>query len=474
MTNRITTLFDLDALLAPRAGAQSLRGAPAKAAAPRGRPQKQARGSGARSVAFDRGEPIVLEHDEPTAPVSSAQSLPPLLDMRAAYPFRVESFESDEEATSPDSVELPDPEGEPSALYAKDREATAVDEEEKADRGSGGRFGTSEPRGDDGEQSIAARAESLAARDPAYAAQLAAMERDLKDLAIRTQHPTPEEERASVLGTPRDDDEPASSPPPSPGYAGRGGHAVFDQMAQGMKFANTFALPTVEVKRTFAELNDTLDAQQRAAAARQASADSARDAVLSAAKRRVSGLAISDEELARDVAALTPPPVVPVVPVPAAAPVVREPLASQSASAHLKHFLPHELIISAAEAGRVIQWFWPEVTPGQLGGIGDTDRSFAQALLLEAIDSSADMKIVQDVYDATYMKVFTDFEDVWEVVKTLAKKAYEDGWFTRAKGKITREKVDNLTVYVAVKNTLARNFRSEIKIRVATGEYVGY
>lgn len=459
MGNRIATLFDLDALLASASRTPKARTTHGSPASRRPADAEQARTSRTTSVAFDFGEPISCEHDRPAA-VSTAQSLPPVMDMNTVYPFRVESFEADDGAET-ETVELPDPEGEPGDLYKKDSEATAeAEEHERSPRGEE-RLETHDHAGQEQEPDVAARSESLAVRDPVYAAQLAAVERDLRELATRTQHPTPDEERSAGLGA---DSPEADASPPSPRTVS--GHQVFDDMASGMQYANTFALPAVEVKRTFAELNERLDTERQAERALAAGATTqARDAVLAAAQQRVSTFAISDEELARDVAALTPP---------ADDEAAREPLAMQASSAHLKHFAPNELILTAAEACRVIMWFWPDVTATSLGAVSDTDRSFAQALLLEAIDASADMKIVEDVYKATYMKVFTDFEDVWEVVKTLAKKAYEDEWFTRAKGKITREKVEHLTIYDSVKKTLARNFRSEMKIRVATGEYVGY
>jgi hypothetical protein len=174
------------------------------------------------------------------------------------------------------------------------------------------------------------------------------------------------------------------------------------------------------------------------------------DAMLSAARQRVATLLpMSDEELARDVAAM-------------------------GADGQLLHFQPAELILSAAEAGRVIEWLWPDVKPDLLGGIGDVDCSFAQALLVEAIDASADTKIVEELYAETYMKVFRTFGDVWEVMKALGRTAFEEGWFTRAKGRVTRENVAHLTIYENVRQSFARRFRGEITRRVATGAYGGY
>lgn len=455
MHNRISTLFELDALLAgtmPTGRHAPPPASPKAHAAPRPAPAKrQPQSSTVKSLTFDQGAPIVCEHDRPVT-TASALALPPVLDLHAAYPFRVESFESGDEEGAP-SAERPDPEGAAEDLNKRAAEATAGDDD-SGDRARVSMRGDADVRQ---ESDTVSRSEALAIGNPAYAAQLAAVERDLKDLAIRTQHPTPEEERASILGNPADD-EPAAPPAPSP--RSNRGHQVFDEMAKGMQYANTFALPAVEVRRTFDEMNRTLDARERADA--RAGADATRDAVLSAAKARVSTLSISDEELARDVAALTPPK-------------TQEPLEAQASDdGHLKRFKAEELILSTTEAGRVIEWFWPDVKASELGGVTDTDRGFAQALLVEAIDASASMKIVEEVYKETYMKVFKDFDDVWEVVKTLAKKAYEEEWFTRARGKITRENLEHLTVYDSVKKTIARNFRSAIKIRVSTGEYVGY
>ena len=130
----------------------------------------------------------------------------------------------------------------------------------------------------------------------------------------------------------------------------------------------------------------------------------------------------------------------------------------------LKRFKPDELILSQEEAARVLKFFFPD-KPINPGSLTDDDRSFAQGLLVEAVDASAKMGYVEVLFDKTFMKVPTDFSYIKSLAKALCKRALTN-WFRSATGKDLADP----QIYVSVRNTLALNFRSAWSIRMQTGE----
>ena len=133
-------------------------------------------------------------------------------------------------------------------------------------------------------------------------------------------------------------------------------------------------------------------------------------------------------------------------------------------SIELKRFHSDEIRLTKEQAWRILRFFWPDtsILPADLT---DEDRSFAQGLLVEAIDSSYHMGYVERLFKSFYMKVPASWSDVEDMVKGFAKAALKH-WFKHA----TQADLINPKIYENVRLTLARNFRSTWKIRELTGE----
>lgn len=131
----------------------------------------------------------------------------------------------------------------------------------------------------------------------------------------------------------------------------------------------------------------------------------------------------------------------------------------------LRHFSKNEIYIAQEDARTILRFFFTgnQVPPAEELTI--EDRAFAQALLLEAIDSSYAMSYVQEIFDAFYGKVPTEFSAVKDMVKDFVKNASKT-WFDHATGK----DLSNPRIYMSVKSRLAANFRSVWVIRMQTGE----
>jgi hypothetical protein len=133
-------------------------------------------------------------------------------------------------------------------------------------------------------------------------------------------------------------------------------------------------------------------------------------------------------------------------------------------SVALRRFAPEEIRLSNEQAWRVLRFFWPD-TSILSGDLTQADLSFAQALLVEAIDSSYHMGYVEHLFKSFYMKVPASWSDVEDMVKGFAKAALKH-WFKHA----TSKDLADAEIYETVRLTLARNFRSTWKIRELTGE----
>jgi hypothetical protein len=133
-------------------------------------------------------------------------------------------------------------------------------------------------------------------------------------------------------------------------------------------------------------------------------------------------------------------------------------------AAELKRFAPGEIKISFEEAARILKFFFPDA-PIAAGSLTSDDLSFAQGLLVEAIDASSEMAYVQRLYEKTFMKPPTDFTFIKDVAKSLAKQALTN-WFRHATGKDLQDP----QIYESVRRTISRNFRSVWAIRLSTGE----
>jgi hypothetical protein len=105
-------------------------------------------------------------------------------------------------------------------------------------------------------------------------------------------------------------------------------------------------------------------------------------------------------------------------------------------------------------------FFGSNVPPTE--NLTDEDVSFAQALLLEAIDKSYAMGYVQAIFDNFYMKIP---DDVAEMVKDFAKQAAKN-WFDHAAGK----DLSKAKIYYNVKVMISNNFSTVWQIRMQGGD----
>lgn len=130
----------------------------------------------------------------------------------------------------------------------------------------------------------------------------------------------------------------------------------------------------------------------------------------------------------------------------------------------LKHFDESELLFDKEESFRILQYFGIE--PGiPAGSFTAKDRSFAQALLVAAIDASYGMGFIHAMFDVFYMKPVTSVDDLGDMLKKFIEKAVEH-WFEHA----TKEDLRDPKIYDSVRVQVARAARSAWKIRVQTGE----
>jgi len=133
-------------------------------------------------------------------------------------------------------------------------------------------------------------------------------------------------------------------------------------------------------------------------------------------------------------------------------------------SVELKRFKSDEIYLDQEQAWRVLRFFWPNtnIPPGSLS---ETDRAFAQGLLVEAIDGSYHMGFIEIIFRTFAYKVATSFGDLKDMIKEFLKQATEH-WFKHA----TRKDLKDPKIYESVRVTLARNFRTVWDIRIASGE----
>lgn len=129
----------------------------------------------------------------------------------------------------------------------------------------------------------------------------------------------------------------------------------------------------------------------------------------------------------------------------------------------LKKFSGDEIVLSNQEAWQVLLFFFGGNAGISPAALTDNDRSFAQALLLEAIDASEAMSWIETLYNSA-MKLKPDVKDI---LKAMAKKFVKD-WFKKA----TKKTLEDPTIYQSIKNSLTRNWRSAWEIRTVTEQAV--
>jgi hypothetical protein len=130
----------------------------------------------------------------------------------------------------------------------------------------------------------------------------------------------------------------------------------------------------------------------------------------------------------------------------------------------LRHFTPAEIVITREQAARILRFFFPG-QPLAPEGLTKEDISYAQALLIEAVDASTEMGYVQILFDKVFMKVPTDFSFIKDIAKALAKQAARN-WFRHASGKDLADP----QIYESVLKTISWKQGSTWQIRMQTGE----
>lgn len=131
----------------------------------------------------------------------------------------------------------------------------------------------------------------------------------------------------------------------------------------------------------------------------------------------------------------------------------------------LRNFSQDEILITKNEAWSILRFFWPnhriqeaEITYG--------DMNFAQGLLVEAIDASYKMGFVEIIFNNAFLKVPGSFSDVKKMIKKIAKESTKH-WYKN----IGKNKLDDATIYIIVRDRIALNFKSVMGIRMQTGSY---
>jgi len=132
----------------------------------------------------------------------------------------------------------------------------------------------------------------------------------------------------------------------------------------------------------------------------------------------------------------------------------------------LRRFSPSELILSPEDTVAVLRFFWPEMDMNRLGPVTGGDQEFAQGLLLEAVDASCTMGIVESIFKKFYLKVPTSFRSILKSAASIAAQAIANRWFKRCSN-IDPNKVK---IYESIRKTLARNFRTVMQLRLDTGD----
>ncbi|MDR3621069.1 MAG: hypothetical protein P4L85_17085 [Paludisphaera borealis] len=129
----------------------------------------------------------------------------------------------------------------------------------------------------------------------------------------------------------------------------------------------------------------------------------------------------------------------------------------------LRKFTRSELAVSPMEAWQVLVFFFGGNAGTVPGWLTDNDRSFAQALLIEAVDASYRMSWIEKLWSSTV----NPSASIKSILGKLAVKAMRD-WLTSCRP----TDLNKAKIYTMVKDQLTRNWRSAWQIRIETGEDV--
>jgi hypothetical protein len=135
----------------------------------------------------------------------------------------------------------------------------------------------------------------------------------------------------------------------------------------------------------------------------------------------------------------------------------------------LRQFKPDEVVLDDAESLAVLRFFWPEKERHlQAMTVTLADRAFAQALMVEAADTSLTMGLMEEVYRRFFGRVPSSFRSIAKSMLKILRKAVHNRWLRSSK-EFDAAKVK---IYENVRATLARSFRSVLEVRLQTGELV--
>lgn len=119
--------------------------------------------------------------------------------------------------------------------------------------------------------------------------------------------------------------------------------------------------------------------------------------------------------------------------------------------------------MDAERARRTLKYFFPNTDIDHIN-ITDDDRSFAQALLIEAIDASAQMGYVKVIFDH-WQKPPTGFDYIKDLVKDLVKYGAVS-WFQHLRGK----DFSDPKIYVSVLSDIQYQWASVWRTRLLTDQ----
>ncbi len=126
-------------------------------------------------------------------------------------------------------------------------------------------------------------------------------------------------------------------------------------------------------------------------------------------------------------------------------------------------FAPSELALSPMEAWQVLVFFFGGNASTTPGWLTDNDRSFAQALLIEAVAASYRMSWIEKLWSSTV----NPSASIKSILGKLALKAMKD-WLTSCQP----TDLNKAKIYMMVKNQLTANWRSAWQIHIETGDPV--
>jgi len=129
----------------------------------------------------------------------------------------------------------------------------------------------------------------------------------------------------------------------------------------------------------------------------------------------------------------------------------------------LKKFADSELILNHQEAWQVLIWFFGGNAGTVPGWLTSNDRSFAQALLVEAVDASYTMSWIQTLMTSA----LKPNASITGILAKLALKAAKEWIHSRKPSDFKDAKI-----YKMIKDQLTLNWRSAWQIRIETGEAV--